>query len=91
MSLKLGDPNRHYWLMQRMLKRTGTDALTPFAEGELTQQDWAALVQTCRGCDNAQGCRTWLGALAPATRDAPAFCANAERFAALRKTARHAA
>ena len=91
MSLTLGDPNRHYWLMQRMLKRTGTDAVTPFAEGDLTAQDWAGLVQTCRGCDNAQGCRKWLEALVPAAEDAPAFCANRKRFAALRETARQVA
>jgi hypothetical protein len=78
----LGDRKRHYWLAKRMAKATGADIVGAHATGALPQEEWARMVQTCRGCDWTDGCQRWLQAN-PAASDAPAACPNCGRFADL--------
>lgn len=80
----LGDPVTHLWLARSMARAAGIDLGARQAAGELRQQDWADMIQRCRGCDFARagGCRDWLrgrtaGAAAAAV---PAACANAATF-----------
>ena len=80
----LGDETEHYWLAQRMARATGTDLVGAMAENDLTQEDWAAMVQACRGCQWTCGCKDWLDSpSAPAARPVPVTCVNHKRFEAL--------
>lgn len=81
----LGDQNAHFWLAQRMAQLTETDLVRAMDNAQLSQADWSAMVQECRGCDWTSGCRKFLALRAgvPVT-EAPDTCRNSERFAALK-------
>lgn len=80
----LGDSTKHYWLAQRMAKITETDLAKAMQTADLTQADWANMVQECRGCTWVGKCETWLARQdAPASRT-PSECVNHDRFAALK-------
>ena len=79
----LGDKLRHFWLAQRMAKEGGVDLAQAQEEGLLNQENWAEMVQRCRGCAWVDGCERWLKALEQG-RDLPGDCVNHKEFAALR-------
>ncbi|QPM92102.1 DUF6455 family protein [Pseudooceanicola algae] len=56
----LGDPNEHYWRVQRMAKAVGSDLAAAQTEGRLSDQDWADMVTRCRGCSVTCACSDWL-------------------------------
>ncbi len=78
----LGDKLRHYWLAQRMAKQGGLDLARAQGEGLLPQQDWADMVQRCRGCQWTEGCDRWLRALDQGD-ELSTECVNHDRFTAL--------
>ena len=79
----LGDPCRHYWLVQDMARATDVQLVPAFREGRLSAREWAGMVDRCRGCDWVEGCRSWLSQ--PDRRDAiPEKCRNRARFALLK-------
>lgn len=81
----LGDQNTHFWLAQRMAQLTETDLVRAMETAQLTQEDWAAMVEDCRGCDWTDGCQKFLTLRADQKIDsAPDTCRNHERFAALK-------
>lgn len=77
----LGDEKRHYWLAVEMAQKTGADMQAALETGVLSAQDWAGLVQRCRGCNWAEGCDCWMKDQAVGDADVPAACPNAEIFA----------
>ncbi len=79
----LGDVTEHYWLVQRMAKAVGVDLAQAQDLGVLRQEDWAGMVQTCRGCDWADGCPHWMERTQAADA-APSRCVNRDRFEDLR-------
>ncbi len=79
----LGDLRHHYWLVQRMAQRTGVDLVGAYEEGRIDPEDWAGMVQACRGCEWAEGCAEWLGRKSEAAA-APKPCCNRARLAMLR-------
>ncbi|MBN8185351.1 MAG: hypothetical protein GYB50_05240 [Rhodobacteraceae bacterium] len=81
----LGDPQEHYWLVQRMAQANGTDLVLATDAGILTQEDWAGMVQRCRGCKWTDGCQRWLDRPEDALRDTPEDCVNRAHFAALKE------
>ncbi|MDV4145216.1 DUF6455 family protein [Shimia sp. FJ5] len=82
----LGDTNSHFWLVQRMAQATETDLVAAMARADLSNADWAEMVQSCRGCDWTEGCKRWLAA-EETTQDgaAPGACINRERFLRLKE------
>lgn len=80
----LGDSNRHYWLAKSMAQATGADIVGAHEAGRLSQEDWAQMVQACRGCDWVAGCVRWLQRT-PSASDVPETCANCGRFSDLRR------
>lgn len=84
----LGDEKEHYWLVQRMAQANGTDLVTASDEGLLLQEEWAAMVQRCRGCAWAEGCQRWLDKPVEAVRTTPRDCVNHRHFAALQRKLR---
>lgn len=81
----LGETKSHYWLVQRMAQATETDLVTAMERAELSNADWAEMVQSCRGCDWTEGCKRWLGgAEGQASEAAPEPCLNRARFLRLK-------
>jgi len=78
----LGDMHEHLGRVRRMAQATGVDPVAAQSVGALGQQDWAAIVQTCRGCGWADGCDRWLDSAQTASF-APSNCLNRARLAAL--------
>lgn len=67
-----------------MARATGADLGQAYADGRLNQEEWAALIERCRGCGWAEGCAKWLAA--PGSVDAinatPDRCVNRETLRA---------
>lgn len=82
----LGKLMRHVRLVSGMAKSTETDLIGAVKAGDLTQDDWADMVQTCRKCSWAGDCPNWLAAHDKAD-GAPHTCLNRARFAALKSAA----
>ena len=86
----LGDAMQHLQLLARMGKHLGADLVEAFEAGKITQEDWAEMITSCRGCDAPEGCRSWLEnqdhteVAAKAARP-PAYCCNAARLLKLRE------
>ena len=81
----LGDIKDHYWLAKRMAKSSGVDLVQAFKDGEIVQQDWADMVQTCRSCTWVDGCGRWLEA-SHRRAETPKSCLNCHSFNALKET-----
>ncbi len=73
----------HLRLVLRMGRVTGTDMVAAHRQGHLTQQDWAEMIQYCRGCGWANRCPNWLDQHEDAN-GAPQTCRNQQRFAELK-------
>jgi len=84
MSAVLGRIMKHVRLISRMARATETDLVGAHEAGTLSQEEWAEMVQTCRGCDWAAECEGWLDAHDTASC-APETCPNRARFAALKQ------
>ena len=80
----LGDRKRHYWLAQRMAKTSGTDLVSVYAAGDLSQKQWAGMVEACRGCDWIEACERWL-AKTEAADEVPSSCPNCGAFMELKE------
>ena len=77
----LGDTNSHFWLVQRMAQATQTDLVAAMERAELSNTDWAEMVQSCRGCDWTKGCQRWLAQQGEQAEEAaPEPCRNRARF-----------
>ena len=77
----LGNPIKHFWLVQDMARAAGVDLAAARRDGRLSVEDWSAMVTRCRGCQWTGGCQHWLDAQA-AGKDAqvPPACANRAVF-----------
>jgi len=76
----LGSENRHYWMALTMAKRTGADMQRALEDGRISHEDWAELVQRCRGCAWAEGCACWMAVQEDGLASIPAACPNATTF-----------
>ncbi|MDF1716692.1 MAG: DUF6455 family protein [Antarcticimicrobium sp.] len=86
MTAVLGRIMRHVRLISRMAKTTDADLVGAYETGDLSQEEWAEMVQSCRHCAWADDCDAWLEAH-EAAPCAPETCPNRARFAALRQRA----
>lgn len=83
----LGDRNAHFWMVQRMAQVTDTDLVAAMQQAELSQEDWAEMVEQCRGCDWETGCCKYLESHERADQHeavAPEPCQNRKRFLQLK-------
>lgn len=83
----LGNLMHHLQRVLQMAKATQTDLVKAYATGELSQLQWAEMVQTCRGCAWSGQCQGWL-ARNEAVATAPKNCLNRDRFARLKSRLR---
>ncbi len=79
----LGNIMTHFRLVLRMGQTTGADLVHAHRSGKLSQEEWAEMIQFCRGCSSAQDCPEWMDRQA-AGADAPQTCPNRAKFAALK-------
>jgi len=84
---KLGEEVDHYWLVQRMAKTAGVDLAGAFVSGELSETEWAGMVNRCRGCAWTDGCRNWLDEPGQSVDIPPEGCLNRSRMAGLKLAA----
>ncbi|MGH1579230.1 DUF6455 family protein [Planktotalea sp.] len=75
---KLGSRIKHFWLAQRMAKRTGVDLARSFDAGDLTPNGWSSFVEECRGCAWAEGCQKFLNQPNTDLKPIPIRCENRE-------------
>lgn len=73
----------HVRLALRMGRATGADIVSAHRNGHLSQQDWAEMIRSCRGCAWAKECPNWLDGR-EAIDAAPGTCPNQSRFAELK-------
>lgn len=86
MTVVLGPIMEHFRLIGRMAKATRTDLVGAYRAGDLTQAEWAEMVQTCRSCDWAADCAGWLDRN-DGVACAPRSCLNRDKFDALKARA----
>ncbi len=79
---RLGHIMTHLRLVLRMGHATGTDLVRAHRAGRLSPEEWADMVQHCRGCEWASSCPDWLDDNETADA-APQNCRNRDRFAEL--------
>lgn len=82
----LGDADLHFWLTRSVGRSIGLNFSAALANGSLSAQDYAHLVDTCRGCRHVLDCQRWLGASGGSgcAARAPEFCAIGAKLAALK-------
>lgn len=78
----LGDPITHYWLALSMAKAAGVDLVAAMEDGTLTPENWAGMVERCRGCDWERdgGCSRWLSFQDGGDAIVPGSCVNQSVF-----------
>ena len=79
----LGKEIDHYWMLTDMAAATQSGVVAAHQDGRLSQQDWSDMVQRCRACDWADGCRDWMTKVGQADV-APARCRNREVLSGLK-------
>lgn len=79
----LGDALVHLRLLGLMAKTVDVDLAKAFAEGEITPEDWANMVNRCRACACVEKCERWLATHEHAL-EAPVECNNANCLRSLR-------
>lgn len=83
----LGGLMKHVRLVTRMARTTGADLTGAADAGDLSQDDWARMVMTCRRCGWTGHCDDWLNQHDRAGC-APQDCPNRARFESLKARAR---
>lgn len=79
----LGKLMTHFRLVGRMAKATDTDLVSAAQSGDLPQEEWAEMVQTCRRCQWAGRCDGWVDSHDHQDH-APGTCLNRERLDVLK-------
>ena len=85
----LGNVMDHFWRVKLMAKATHVDLVGALGQGAMSHEDWADIVNTCRGCTWAAKCDQWLSHNETAVC-APETCLNRARFDAVRACAESA-
>ncbi|MGB7317268.1 MAG: DUF6455 family protein [Planktotalea sp.] len=85
---KLGARIKHFWLAQRMAKRTGVDLSSAYKAGELSQESWSKFVTRCQGCSWARGCQSFLDQPGIALQPVPVRCENSATLNRLKSVQR---
>ncbi|OED48217.1 hypothetical protein AB838_12475 [Rhodobacteraceae bacterium (ex Bugula neritina AB1)] len=79
----LGDPLFHLRLMAGMSRAVGVDLSAEFALGEISHEDWAAMITRCRACAAPNRCEAFLASNEQAQAPMPGCC-NADQLMQLK-------
>lgn len=73
-----GNIDLHFWITRGMARRMGVNLTEAMHDGVLSQADFAAMINRCRGCPGAEGCKAYLADPVPGAGSAPDWCRNGE-------------
>ncbi|MDJ0823584.1 MAG: DUF6455 family protein [Paracoccaceae bacterium] len=76
---------RHAGLVDDMADAVGVDLQEQMLRGDLSISELDDAVMRCTGCSNPDDCESWLASQTGAVDTPPAYCRNADVFAALKK------
>ncbi len=79
----LGDERLHLRLLEEMSQTVGTDLVQAYQDGLLSNEDWAEMIQLCRGCAEPEKCQKWLASRETAAQT-PEYCSNLEQLSGLK-------
>lgn len=86
----LGDPGRHFALLNGMARAAGANLSDALRCGALDGSSFAGMMTGCRACAGADACQAFLGAAAEgADRSIPDWCVNAAILGALAAVVPH--
>ncbi len=71
----LGDERLHLRLLEEMSQTVGADLVRAYEDGQISSENWANMVQQCRGCAEPGKCQKWLATRETAA-ETPAYCSN---------------
>lgn len=77
----LGDAHDHVMKVRAMAKSAGVDLEAASDCGDLTQEEWAQIVEQCRNCDWDEGCARFLAqGCSEVPVEVPEGCVNRARL-----------
>lgn len=83
--LRLGDPDRHFWLVRSVARVMDLNLGATVASRHLDRDGYRALVNRCRTCDVVEGCESWLAGSATVTDTSPPGCVVAPDLEKLKR------
>jgi len=83
--LRLGDPERHFWLVRSVARVMDLSLGAVVARGHLDRDGYRALVNRCRTCDLVAGCESWLAGGAEEGETSPPGCLVAPELERLKR------
>jgi len=75
--LRLGDPDRHFWLVRSVARVMGLNLGAAVARGDLGRDDFRNMINRCRTCPMVDRCESWLAASGGMSATPPPGCAVA--------------
>lgn len=72
--LKLGDPDRHFWLLRSVARVMNLHLGAAVARGDLGRDDFRNMVNKCRTCLLVDKCESWLAASCGVSATPPPGC-----------------
>ncbi|MFU8883336.1 MAG: DUF6455 family protein [Rhodobacterales bacterium] len=83
--LRLGDPDRHFWLVRSVARVMGLNLGAAVARGDLGRSDFRNMVNRCRTCPRVDRCESWLAASGGICATPPPGCAVAPDLTRLKQ------
>lgn len=83
--LRLGDPDRHFWLVRSVARVMDLNLGAVVARGLLDRDGYRGLVNRCRTCDAVAGCASWLAGAAESGEASPTGCLVAPELERLKR------
>lgn len=84
MTLRPGDPDRHFFLTRSVARVMGLNLSEAIRAGRLAPADYARMVARCRSCLHVGECEEWLSDAPQPSLSAPPECGIAEALHRLR-------
>ena len=75
--LRLGDPDRHFWLVRSVARVMSLNLGAAVARGDLEREAYRGIVNRCRRCPLVAQCESWLAASGGLSATPPPGCAVA--------------
>jgi hypothetical protein len=84
--VRLGDPDRHFWLARSVGRVIGVDLGEAVTRGELSHDTYRGIINRCRKCAMVEACQDWLGESGGQAEAPPAGCLIAGELNRLKRT-----
>lgn len=81
----MGDTTRHFWLSRSVARTMGLSLTEAMRCGAISADDYARMVDRCRGCALVEACEEWLSSRTDIQRQPMPGCCITEELVALRR------